>query len=297
MAMTFHKILCPTDFSPGSQRAVRAAARIAAASDADLVIANVWYLPSAAYAGDAPVPSDAVRVTIEDSERGLSEAARDAAALGARVTTAILSGIPWEQLVATLRSDDRFDLVVMGTHGRTGLARILLGSVTEQVVRHAPCPVLAVRDRGEVGSFQRVLCPVDFSDSSRRAVELAAALAAPGGGGITLFHAFELPAVFPGAPKGSSFTDDLERRAAHMLETWTAELRAKVSVPVASCARLGRPGAQILTLLDDQPGFDLVVMGSHGHTGVRRLLAGSVAEQVVRHATCPVLVARSPVTT
>jgi hypothetical protein len=64
MAMTFHKILCPTDFSPGSQPAVRAAARIAAAADADLVIANVWYLPAAAYAGDAPVPSDAVRLTI-----------------------------------------------------------------------------------------------------------------------------------------------------------------------------------------------------------------------------------------
>ena len=74
-------------------------------------------------------------------------------------------------------------------------------------------------------------------------------------------------------------------------DEWTAELKAKVSVPVMQRTRIGRAGAQILTLLDDDRTFDLVVMGSHGHTGLARMLLGSVAEKVVRHARCPVLVA------
>jgi nucleotide-binding universal stress UspA family protein len=292
--MTFHKILCPTDFSAGSQYALRTAARIAAASDAELVIANVWYLPSAAYAGEAPVPSDAVQFLTDDSERGLAHAARAASDLGARrVTTTMLTGIPWDQLVALLRGDAAFDLVVMGTHGRTGLARILLGSVTEQVVRHAPCPVLTVRDRGDTGTYRHVLCPVDFSDSARQAVDLAARVATAGGAGITLLHVLELPVAYSGEPKIAGFAGDLDRQAAAMLERWTVELQAKVPVPVTARSRVGRPGAQILTALDDDPSFDLVITGSHGRTGLRRLLLGSVAEQVIRHAACPVLVART----
>ncbi|HEX7837412.1 MAG TPA: universal stress protein [Kofleriaceae bacterium] len=292
--MRFHKILCPIDFSAGSQYALRTAARIAAASEAELVVANVWYMPPMAYAGDAPVPADAVQFLVDDSKRGLAQAERDASSLGARrVTTALLSGVPWEQLVALLGRDETFDLVVMGTHGRTGLSRILLGSVAEQVVRHAPCPVLTVRDRGEAGTFQHVLCPVDFSDSSRRAVELAGSIAAPGGAGIALLHVLELPVAYSGELKIPGLVEDLDRRAAGMLERWAAELRAKVSVPVVARSRIGRPGAQILAAQDGDPSFDLVVMGGHGRTGLPRLLLGSVAEQVIRHASCPVLVARS----
>lgn len=292
--MTFHKILCPIDFSPGAQLAMRVAVRIAAAHEAELVLANVWYLPSFAYAADSTVPSEAIQLMIDDSERGLAQARREAEALGARrVTTTLVTGLPWDQLVGLLRGDPAYDLVVMGTRGRTGLARVLLGSVTEQVVRHAPCPVLTVRDQRDAGAFRHVLCPVDFSDDARRAVDLAAALAAPDGAGIALLHAVELPVSYSGEPLLPGLIEDLDRRAAASLEQWAAELRARVAVPVATHSRIGRPGAQILAALDRDPSFDLVVMGSHGRTGVRRLVLGSVAEQVIRHASAPVLVARS----
>ncbi|HET7505224.1 MAG TPA: universal stress protein [Kofleriaceae bacterium] len=292
--MTFQKILCPIDFSPGSQQAMEVAVRLATASGGKLVLAHAWYLPPLAYGGEYPVAPDAVQLLVDDEQRGLDAAARDAAALGARnVETVMLSGVPWQQLIDLLRADSAFDLVVMGTHGRTGLSRFLIGSVTESVVRQSPCPVLVVRSRDAGKPFVHVLCPVDFSPCSREAVDLAAAVAAPGGAGITLLHVIELPVSYSGEPPVAGFAEDLDRASARLLEQWARELTAKVSVPVTTRSRIGSPGAQILAVLDADPTFDLVVMGSHGRTGIRRMLLGSVAEKVVRHAACPVLVTHS----
>jgi len=91
----------------------------------------------------------------------------------------VLHGVPWDQIVEAAREDPTVDLIVMATHGRSGLARVLLGSVAEQVIRHALCSVLAARAPGGVQPFRKVLCPIDFSEESRHALERAAEL--PGG--------------------------------------------------------------------------------------------------------------------
>jgi nucleotide-binding universal stress UspA family protein len=292
--MTFKKILCPTDFSPGARHAVRVAVNVATATGAELVLAHVWHPPLFAFGGSDPFPAEAIQQLIKEKQRGLAEATNDAVKLGARrVTSRFLTGAPWDQLVEMLRADEAFDLAVMGSHGGTGLARVLLGSVTEKVVRHAPCSVLAARGRGDATSFAHVLCPIDFSDSSRHAVERAAQLAAPSGAGIMLLHAIELPVTYTGEPFGVDFLDGIERGAGRLLEDWASDLKSKVAVPVATEIRIGPPGMQTLEILDRDPTFDLVVIGSHGRTGLRRALLGSVAEQVVRHAACPVLVARA----
>ena len=290
--MSFAKILCPVDFSPGSQNAMKVAARMAGTS-AELVIAHAWYLPPLAFAGELPLPPSTIQDMIDDEHRGLEEATREATKLGAtRVSSTFLSGAAGDRIVATLRDDPAFDLVVMGTHGRTGLKRILLGSVAEYVVRHAPCSVLATREHGEPGRYKNILVPVDFSPSSRHAIDLAAQVVEAGGAGITLLHVIELPVTYSGEPHMAAFLTDLDKRATYMLEDWASALKSKVSVPVATRARIGRPGGQTLALLDEDPTFDLVVMGSHGRTGLSRVFLGSVAEKVVRHAQCPVLVAR-----
>jgi nucleotide-binding universal stress UspA family protein len=292
--MTFKKILCPLDFSPGSQHAMRVAVRLAADFGAELVLAHVWHVPPFAFGGGDPFPAEAIQRMIEDEERGLAAATDDAVKLGAqRVTSRFLTGVPWDQIVETLGRDDAFDLVVMGTHGRTGLARVLLGSVTEKVIRHAPCSVLAARPGSDGASFAHVLCPIDFSDSSRHAVMRAAELAAPSGAGIALLHVIEIPITYTSEPSASDFLEGIEQRSTHLLEQWADDLRAKVSVPVTAEIRIGRPGVQTLAVLEQDPTFDLVAMGSHGRTGLRHVVLGSVAEKVVRHAACPVLVARA----
>ncbi len=291
--MTFKKILCPIDFSPGSDRAMRVAVRLAERSSAELVIAHAFHIPPLVFAGEAPFPADMIERMQEDAQRSLAAAAKEATRLGAqRLTSRLLTGLPWDQIVEAVRSDATVDLVVMGTQGRTGLSRVFLGSVAEKVVRLAPCSVLTVREQAGVTPFDHVLCPIDFSESSRHALELAAKLAEPGGAGITLLHVLELPVDYSGDPHVPGFIEGLDTKAAHLLEQWGDDVRAKVSVPVTIRSTIGSPGGQALAALDDDRTFDLVVMGSHRRTGIRRVLLGSVAEKVVRHSACPVLIAR-----
>jgi nucleotide-binding universal stress UspA family protein len=291
--MRFQKILCPIDFSAGSQKAMQVAVRLANEADAELVLAHAWYLPPNIY--DAYVfPPHVVEQITGDAERGLEAALRDAVTFGAkRVSAKLLNGLPWAKIVDLLASDPAFDLAVLGTHGRTGLAQVMLGSMAEKVIRHAPCSVLAVRSDAEPRPFQHVLCPVDFSVDSDHALELVASLIQPGGTGITLLHVVEIPIAYFGDRPVTDVVHDLGDRSAQLLARAAAQLQASVSVPVTTRSRDGRfPGAQLLEAIEEDPTIDLVVMGSHGRTGLQRLLLGSVAEKVVRHARCPVLVAR-----
>ncbi len=300
--MIFRKILCPIDFSPGSDQAMRVAIRLASEAGAELVLAHAWHIPPIAFAGPYVFAPDVIQ-EIEDSAReALDDATREAAARGAKhLSSRLLTGAPRHEIVEVLARDPAFDLVVMGTHGRTGLARVLLGSVAEGVVRHAPCSVLAVRADGEARPFARILCPIDFSESSQVAVDLAAGLVQPGSAGsagsavaagITLLHVIDPPAVYHRAERSLEIARDLDRYSTEHLDRWAAQLATRTPAPIAKQSRVGHPGAEILRALDEDPAFDLVVMGSHGRIGLERVLLGSVAEKVVRHARCPVLVAR-----
>jgi len=290
----FRKILCPIDFSPGSQRALRTAVKLALGGEAELVVAHAWHQPVLAHPGEMPFPASFIEDMVVGEEAALASAARDARDLGApRVSSRFLTGVPWQRICAAAEEDPEVDLIVLGTEGRTGMKRLLLGSVAEKVVRHAPCSVLAVRGKNGTSRFHHILCPVDFSPSTRAAVDQAARLAEPGGLGITLIHVLEIPSRISGAPDFAEPIEAVDRAATAHLEKLAAELRARTKVPVATRIRVGSPGAQVLSLLDAEPTYDLVVVGSHGRTGLARALLGSVAERIVRHAGCPVFVARS----
>ena len=113
---------------------------------AELVLVHAWYVPPATFGGDYPMPTDLVQEIVDGAQRGLAAATDDAIRLGApRVTSRVLHGVPWDQIVEIAREDPAVDLIVMGTHGRGFLAHALIGSVAERVVRRAPCPVLTVR--------------------------------------------------------------------------------------------------------------------------------------------------------
>jgi universal stress protein A len=144
--MSFHKILCPTDFSEGSREALRLAIENLG-PDAQLVLVHVWQ-PPYVYGPDAGIPGSIFLETKTVAETELARWKGEAEQLGARRVTAVLAtGAPWHEIVELARRDTEVDLIAMGTHGRTGLKHVLLGSVAEKVVRHAPCPVLAARVR------------------------------------------------------------------------------------------------------------------------------------------------------
>ncbi|HEU0035604.1 MAG TPA: universal stress protein [Kofleriaceae bacterium] len=291
--MSFHKILCPIDFSPGSDQALRIAARLAKESSAELVIVHAWHIPPIAFGSEFTFPTDVIQQLIDDANAGLEQAKGRMRELGiTHVSSKLLTGVPWNEIVELAASDGAFDLIVIGTHGRTGLARILLGSVAEKVVRHAPCPVLAVRLDSQPRELRHILCPTDFSESSHHAVRLAGELAQSTGASITLLHVLELPVAYSGEPHPPELYREIDVRSTELLQKWAAALRRESGAQVTTKVRLGWPGAETLAMLDEDSSYDLVVMGSHGRTGIKRALLGSVAEKTVRHARCPVLVAR-----
>jgi universal stress protein A len=145
--MKLRKLLCPTDFSAGARDALRTAIDLVAGSDAELVLVHVWYPP---YVYSEATFADGLFADLRtDAEQGLAAWKSEAGKLGAtKTTTMFLVGSAWHEVVEAAKRDPAIDMIVMGTHGRTGLKHVLLGSVAEKVVRHAPCPVLVARPRG-----------------------------------------------------------------------------------------------------------------------------------------------------
>lgn len=146
--MAFKRILCPVDFSACSRQAFEMAAQLARESGGVLLLAHIWE-PSTWVMGDYTLAPEVIDGIIATAEGELAKWCGRAKELGVKeVDTRFLTGAPWDRIVGAARDDQAIDLVVMGTHGRTGLKHALLGSVAEKTVRHAPCPVLIVRARG-----------------------------------------------------------------------------------------------------------------------------------------------------
>jgi nucleotide-binding universal stress UspA family protein len=143
----------------------------------------------------------------------------------------------------------------------------------------------------------KILAPVDFSAGSRIAVEYAVALAKALNSTVTLFHAHEMPgsmnSIVPGAD--NEVDAGLERAAAmQRLEAMRAEMQKETDVEIRVMVQRGSPAKEIVSY-SLSGGFDMIVMGTHGRTGLKRVVMGSVAEAVVRRALCPILTVHLPI--
>ena len=139
--------------------------------------------------------------------------------------------------------------------------------------------------------WKKVLCPIDFSEPARAAMQTAADVCRQLGGELTLFHAYELPGYT--LPEGSvvvspKMLQELADQAEAHLAEWKRLAEGMGAARVSTVKGVGEPAAEIAELADEG-GFDLIVVGTHGRTGFRHALLGSVAERVVRRASCPVL--------
>ncbi|MEM1269556.1 MAG: universal stress protein [Bacteroidota bacterium] len=184
------------------------------------------------------------------------------------------------------------DLLVVGSHGRRGLRRMLLGSVAEELVRTSPCPVLVAKANANPSG--RVLAPIDFSAYTEPALVNARRLAAAMGLALDVVHVIEdapQPAVYgPAARSLYQMDPDLnERTMAHMKSLY--EGSGGPEVEVQFLVETGRSFHDIPRIAEERRS-DLIIMPTHGLTGLSHALIGSVAERVIRRAPCPVLVFR-----
>lgn len=279
------QILVPTDFSPPSDAALSYARLLGNTFDASLHLLHV----TGAHSTPPRTPADSrdrVPAALRDLRNRLTAGDRspDVGVL------AIEAPDPAAQIVRTARSMD-VSLIVMGTHGRGGIARVLMGSVAEKVVRTAPCPVFTTNGalRAPARGVRRILVPTDFSAPSDAALHCARRLAAGFAASVHLLHVLtEVSAssseLFVSEPPEARSIRliDARDRLKHRI---TADDR--VTLRVTSEVIFGSP-AQIIVDYAADNYFDLIVMGTHGRTGMAHLLVGSVAERVVRTAGCPV---------
>ena len=297
----FKQILCPVDLSESSVRSLAHAAALARWYDARLTVLHV--VPTF-----DPVPvrgglDEPLRIVNPVSREQVLEEMRRSLVLAAVSPHARLvaeAGDP-QKMIADQAISNRADLIVMGTHGRRGFKRLLMGSVAEAVLREAPCPVLTVPPRvssaaSQAVTFKRILCPVDFSPSALQALGFALDLARQADGRVTLLHVVEwLPEEEPRAsahfnvPEYRRYiAEDAEQRLRLLV---TEESRTWIEID--SVLVFGRAHREILRVAEKKPA-DLIVMGAQGRGGVDLALFGSTTQQVVRGAACPVLTVRQP---
>jgi nucleotide-binding universal stress UspA family protein len=292
-------ILFPTDFSSVAEDAFAHAAHLALTSGATIHVFNVVtpddanesnpmaFLPGEPVAGSDVGNAVPQRMEVQTvtQERGTVPV----------VHTQTDSASPQTAIVDHATEHD-VDLVVMGTHGRKGMDRLLSGSVAEEVVRQAPCPVFTALasdgDRADT-PIDRVLAPVDLSEQSPLVADHAAALAEAYGASLDLLHVVE-EAAFPSAYGMDPLTPsqpDIQKRAREALETLVTEVD-DFPVPVNTHVLAGYAARDIVDFAAEQA-TDLIVMATHGRTGLQRFLIGSVTEKVVRSAPCPVFTVKS----
>ena len=301
------RILCPIDFSDTSRHALDHAATLARWYGARLMLAYVH--PTLVIAPMAPgLPlMPGVILTVDDRkavEESLESFGREEIGDRLPVSRHVLEGDAAREITAFAR-DCGPQLIVIGTHGRSGVERFVMGSVAERVLRTASCPVLTVPPRVPdrvplpTALFRRIVCAIDFSPCAMQGLTYALSIAQESGGALTVLHVAELlPEDVPGLSESGTnlphtFRDYLARARAERAAQLDAAVPSGVReyCEVDTMMTSGKPYREILRVASETTS-DLIVLGVHGHGALDRLFFGSTTEHVVRAATCPVLTIR-----
>jgi nucleotide-binding universal stress UspA family protein len=272
--LNLRRILVPTDFSESAEIAQAQANHLAERHQADLHALHVTRAPDSSDLASCTPLTDWVRHQAP------------------QVTPAVRRAEAAVEGILQYADSHDVDVIVMGTHGRRGMRDALLGSTTERVVRRARAPVLTVRagtDRGATDRLHRILVPIDFSEPSRSLIAHARHVAATWQAEVTLLYVVEEP-HFPHFFHLDAHRADLPTLAARAKSELEALAQATggPEVPLRSHVLTGDPASTIGEFAAAQA-FDLILTATHGWTGLQRFMIGSVAEQVVRTAPCPVL--------
>lgn len=292
-------VLHPTDFSPESQHAFQYAYELADRRDAELHLLHV-----ATFLGDDPLRSvfdvsldedKFYKEVYEEADEKMKDLIETVEASSVRVRRIHSRGMAPAPVITDYAEDQGIDVIVTGTEGRRGVSRLIMGSVANEVVRNAPCTVLTVPDGATQtpAEVQRVLTPTDLSEFSRPLLRAAQDLTASFNASLDLLHVVE-PLPFPVPLVGAVTLHDLipdptgqAKRQLDRLVKTSGGLPVSISTHVAE-------GHAAITIVEEaeKNDADLIIMASHGRTGLERVMLGSVTARVVRRASCPVCVVR-----
>jgi len=286
-------ILCPIDFSEFSIRAYHHALSLAEHYRARLVVQHIVELsryPYAEYGASEGDYAAFCRALHEGGKQQLHEFVKHHTHGQVPPDLEVYQGIAPDCILSCAQAH-KTDLIVMGTHGRRGYDRLVLGSVTNRVMRKAPCPVLAIckppqdsrpagEERDHVHRLSRILFCTDFSENSEQALNYAISAAEEYDAELTLLHVLE---VAPGLSK----TEEAINTAAEQLDKLIPE-EVRKNLRIKTTVRVGKPYRAIIQLaLEEQ--VDMVTMGVHGRGALDLAVFGSTTYRVLQLGPCPVL--------
>ncbi len=304
--LQLRRLLVPTDFSRESVKALRYALSLAAEFGAEVRLLHV--------VDPEGEPSPAIirlplvtqpETVVKMAEKLLrSQAAKFQIPISAE-TCVVRQGKPFKTIVATA-PEGKADLIVLATRAYTGIKHLIHGSVAERVVQHSRCPVLIVRKREreflrgngrapgehEMISIKKILVPVDFSKCSLVGLKYAVLLAARFRAALRLFHAINPYAKKIGGERIPGETNSLMQAARTVARQQMERMTRSAILREISWEADIRVGSDVdgICAVASAADVDLVVLSTHGQSGLAHALIGSVAEHVVRYATCPLIV-------
>jgi nucleotide-binding universal stress UspA family protein len=298
---TIHRLLCATDLSAASAPAWEEAKRLARLFGAEVLLTHVVPPPPPVmFPAEGYFPPDLYAELTQraqrDAEKELDRLLGSVTGSGVTVRVRLENGSPAQRILEVV-AKEAADILVVGTHGRTGLERALLGSVADRLVRQAPCPVLTVKSGPGTrtrGGIRRICYATDFSPTARAAWPWVVAIARAASAEVDLAHVTFSPVA------DRHLSAEALGRMAHLLHEQghiEAERflerstlpRERITVHLAQ----GEPGEQIVRRAQEHAD-DLIVMGTHGWSGIVRWMLGSVAHHVIQAAPCPVLTIAPP---
>jgi nucleotide-binding universal stress UspA family protein len=294
-------ILCPIDFSEFSVRAYHHAVSLAEHYQAKLVaqhVVELWRHPSVSFAASAGLYGEFEQALCESGKKQLREFVKNHTHDEIQPELVVQEGVAADSVLSFAQAQ-KTDVIVMGTHGRRGFDRLMLGSVTDRVMRRAPCPVLAIckpghdsltgdtatsKERGYVHQLSRILFCADFSENSEQALKYAISATAEYDAELTLLHVLE------GVPSPAKAEEAMAAAGERLDKLIPREGRKTLKVQTA--VRIGEPYWQIIQLaLEAQ--IDLVTMGVRGRGALDLAVFGSTTYRVMQLGSCPVLAVRS----
>lgn len=287
----FDRLLCPIDFSETSAHAFDHAVALARWYDSRVTVIHVPALLLAPVPGDG----DPLPITREDLAQRLEAFVADARANGVAIETGLRDGDPVREILREAETGAA-NLLVVGTHGRSGFERLVLGSVTEKILRKANCPVLTIPPGGRIDAhavqagYKAILCATDFSPAADAALDGALSLAQEADATLTILHVIETH-LDDVAESGASYLDNLEQDARVRLAA-AVPADARTWCTVVERVQRGR-ARQVIVDVAAACQAGVIVMGAYGSHALDRLLFGSTTHRVIHGAGRPVLTLRA----
>jgi nucleotide-binding universal stress UspA family protein len=289
-------ILVPIDFSPLSDGAIETALQLARPFAATIHLLHVReYHHLFEYMAPRESASVSVATFLDQASRRLAE---DLKKLAHRYEISpaqcyIQEGAPIFNEIGKVARAMKADLIVMPTHGRTGLKHLFLGSTAERVAQHSPCPVFVLRKM--VRKIDKLLVPVDFSDCALAGLQYAIQIAHQFAARIFVLHVAEVNDPYPADALAvydfSALEESALRSGVRQMQAFARRAQFG-SVKFETGVKVGLPVGEICSFAEKQK-IDLIIAATHGRTGLPHVFMGSTAEQVMRHASRSVLIVPS----